>query len=141
MRALIIEDDVTTAKSLELMLTSESFSVHSTDLGEEGSDLGKRYDYVVILIDLGLPDISGYDVIELRISKINTPILILSGTASIEEKVKGFGLGADDYVTKPFHRDELVARIQPLCAALKAMPSRSFRQVVSPLISTSRQST
>src|SRR5215212_11236320 len=103
MRALIIEDDAPTAKSLEFILTSESFSVHSTDLGEEGSDLGKRYDYDVILIDLGLPDISGYDVIrKLRISKINTPILILSGAAGVEDKVKGFSVGADDYVTKPF---------------------------------------
>jgi two-component system cell cycle response regulator CtrA len=115
MRALIIEDDRATAKSLQLMLTSESFSVHSTELGEEGSDLGKFYDYDVILIDLGLPDMSGYDVIrKLRLSKINTPILILSGAASIEDKVKGLGFGADDYVTKPFHKDELVARIHAI---------------------------
>src|SRR5919112_897829 len=115
MRALLIEDDVATAKSLELMLTSESFSVHSTDLGEEGFDLGKLYDYDLILIDLCLPDMSGYDVIrKLRFSKITTPILILSGAASIEEKVKGLGFGADDYVTKPFHSDELVARIHAI---------------------------
>ena len=75
-------------------------------------DLGKIYDYDLILLDLNLPDMSGMDVLrQLRVARIDTPIMILSGTSEIETKVKSFGGGADDYMTKPFHKDELVARI------------------------------
>src|SRR5439155_15998545 len=102
MRVLIIEDDSATAQSIDLMLKSESFNVYTTDLGEEGVDLGKLYDYDIIILDLSLPDMSGLDVLRtLRVSKVRTPILILSG---IEDKVKGLGFGADDYMTKPFHK-------------------------------------
>ncbi len=115
MRVLLIEDDSVTAQSIELMLKSESFNVYTTDVGEEGIDLGKIYDYDIILLDLNLPDMSGFDVLrKLRVSKVRTPILILSGLAAIEDKIKGLGYGADDYLTKPFHKDELVARIQAI---------------------------
>jgi two-component system cell cycle response regulator CtrA len=115
MRVLLIEDDRATAQSLELMLKSESFKVFTADIGAEGIDLGKLYDHDIILLDLNLPDMSGYDVLRsLRVSKIKTPILILSGSAGIEEKVKGLDFGADDYMTKPFHRDELVGRIHAI---------------------------
>ena len=115
MRVLLIEDDTATAQSIELMLKSENFNVYVTDLGEEGIDLGKLYDYDIILLDLNLPDMSGYEVLRsLRVTKIKTPILILSGMAGIEDKVKGLGHGADDYLTKPFHKDELVARIHAI---------------------------
>ena len=112
MRVLVIEDDSATAQSIKLMLESESFNVYMTDLGEEGVDLGKLYDYDIILLDLNLPDMSGFEVLRsLRVSKVKTPILILSGLAGIEDRVKGLGFGADDYMTKPFETDELVARI------------------------------
>ena len=112
MRVLLIEDDSATAQSIELMLKSEGFNVYTTDLGEEGVDLGKIYDYDLILLDLNLPDMSGIDVLRtLRVGKINTPVMILSGTSEIDTKVKTFTGGADDYLTKPFHKDELVARI------------------------------
>ena len=115
MRVLLIEDDSAAAQSIELMLKWESFTVYTTDLGEEGIDLGKIYDYDIILLDLNLPDMSGFEVLRsLRISKVKTPTLILSGLGGIEDKVKGFGVGADDYMTKPFHRDELVARIHAI---------------------------
>ena len=115
MRVLLIEDDSATAQSIELMLKSDSFNVYTTDLGEEGIDLGKIYDYDIILLDLNLPDMSGFDVLrKLRVSKVRTPILILSGLAAIENKINGLGYGADDYVTKPFHKDELIARIHAI---------------------------
>jgi two-component system cell cycle response regulator CtrA len=115
MRVLVIEDDISTAQSLELMLKSESFNVYTTDLGEEGIDLGKIYNYDVILLDLNLPDMSGFEVLRrLRVSKVKTPILILSGLPGVEDKVRGLGFGADDYMTKPFHKDELVARIRAI---------------------------
>jgi two-component system cell cycle response regulator CtrA len=115
MRILLIEDDSGTARSIELMLKSESFNVYTTDLGEEGVDLGKLYDYDIILLDLNLPDMSGYEVLRtLRVSKVKTSILILSGLASVEDKVRGLGFGADDYMTKPFNKAELVARIHAI---------------------------
>jgi two-component system cell cycle response regulator CtrA len=115
MRVLLIEDESSTAQSIELMLKSESFNVYTTDLGEEGVDLGRLYDYDIILLDLNLPDMSGFEVLRsLRVSKVKTPILILSGIASIEHKVKGLGYGADDYMTKPFHKTELIARVHAI---------------------------
>src|SRR5512143_1399781 len=113
MRVLLIEDDSAMARSIELMLRSEGLNVYTTDLGEEGIDLGKLYDYDIIVLDLQLPDMSGFEVLKsLRLAKVQTPVLILSGNAIVEAKVKALGFGADDYMTKPFHKDELVARIQ-----------------------------
>ncbi|AFO87429.1 DNA-binding response regulator [Phaeobacter inhibens] len=115
MRILLVEDDPTTAKSIELMLTHANLNVYSTDLGEEGIDLAKLYDYDLILLDLNLPDMNGHEVLrQLRMARIETPILILSGADDTENKIKGFGFGADDYLTKPFHREELVARIHAI---------------------------
>lgn len=115
MRILLVEDDPTTSRSIELMLTHANLNVFCTDLGEEGIDLAKLYDYDLILLDLNLPDMSGYDVLrQLRLARIDTPILILSGADDTENKLKGFGFGADDYMTKPFHREELVARIHAI---------------------------
>ncbi len=112
MRVLLIEDEPTTAKAIELMLTTEGFTVYTTDLGEEGLDLAKLYDYDIILLDLNLPDMHGYDVLKkVRVSRVQTPILVLSGISEMDSKVRSFGFGADDYVTKPFHREELTARI------------------------------
>ncbi|MDO6455760.1 MULTISPECIES: response regulator transcription factor CtrA [Celeribacter] len=115
MRILLVEDDPTTSKSIELMLSHANLNVYTTDLGEEGIDLAKLYDYDLILLDLGLPDMHGHEVLrQLRLARIETPILILSGADDTENKIKGFGFGADDYLTKPFHREELVARIHAI---------------------------
>ncbi|GAB5436954.1 MULTISPECIES: response regulator transcription factor CtrA [Roseobacteraceae] len=115
MRVLLVEDDPTTSKSIELMLTHANLNVYATDLGEEGIDLAKLYDYDLILLDLNLPDMNGHEVLrQLRMARIETPILILSGADDTESKIKGFGFGADDYLTKPFHREELVARIHAI---------------------------
>jgi two-component system, cell cycle response regulator CtrA len=115
MRVLLVEDDPTTSKSIELMLTHANLNVYATDLGEEGIDLAKLYDYDLILLDLNLPDMTGHEVLrQLRLARVDTPILILSGDDGTESKLKGFGFGADDYLTKPFHREELVARIHAI---------------------------
>ena len=112
MRVLLVEDDLAMARSIEMMLNGEGFNVYATDMGEEGLDLGKIYDYDIIVLDLNLPDIHGYDVLKkLRSAKIDTPILILSGMTESDDKVKGLVFGADDYLTKPFDKSELVARI------------------------------
>ena len=115
MRILLVEDDPTTSKSIELMLTHANLNVYATDLGEEGVDLAKLYDYDLILLDLNLPDMTGHEVLrQLRLARVETPILILSGADDTDSKIKGFGFGADDYLTKPFHREELVARIHAI---------------------------
>ena len=141
MRVLLIEDDSATAQSIELMLKSESFNVYTTDLGEEGVDLGKLYDYDIILLDLNLPDMSSYEVLRtLRLSKVKTPILILSGMAGIEDKVKGLGFGADDYLTKPFDLGELVARLHALLRrAHHSDPTSDSMTVGSLTIDTARR--
>ena len=90
MRILLVEDDPTTAKSIELMLTHANLNVYTTDLGEEGIDLAKLYDYDLILLDLGLPDMNGHEVLrQLRMARIETPILILSGADDTDNKIKG----------------------------------------------------
>ena len=115
MRILLVEDDPSTAQTLEVMLKKESWVVDTTDLGEDGLEIGKLYEYDIILMDLMLPDMDGMDVIrQLRNAKIETPVLILSGLTESQKKVQGLGIGADDYMTKPFNREELVARIQAI---------------------------
>jgi two-component system cell cycle response regulator CtrA len=115
MRVLLVEDDTSVAKSIELMLQAEGFIVDTTELGEDGLEIGKLYDYDIIILDLMLPDIDGYEVLRrLRAARITTPILILSGLTELDNKIKGLGFGADDYLTKPFDRRELVARIHAI---------------------------
>jgi len=115
MRVLLVEDDTATARSIELMLRSGGFVVDTSELGEDGIEVGKLYDYDIILLDLMLPDIDGYEVLRrLRAQKVKTPILILSGLSEMDNKIKGLGFGADDYLTKPFDRRELIARIQAI---------------------------
>jgi two-component system, cell cycle response regulator CtrA len=115
MRVLLVEDDSSTAKTVELTLRAEGFVVDTTDLGEDGLEIGKLYDYDLIILDLMLPDMDGYEVLRrLRAAHITTPILILSGLSEISDKVKGLGFGADDYLTKPFNKNELTARVQAI---------------------------
>ncbi len=115
MRVLLIEDDPSTAQAVEMALRSEGSICDRTDLGEDGLEIGKLYDYDIIILDLMLPDMDGFEVLRrLRSSNVPTPILILSGLNDTDDKVKGLGFGADDYLTKPFNRVELMARVNAI---------------------------
>ncbi len=128
MRILLVEDDPTTSRSIELMLTHANLNVYCTDTGEEAVDLAKLYDYDLILLDLNLPDMHGHEVLrQLRLARVDTPILILSGADDTDNKIKGFGFGADDYLTKPFHREELVARIHAIIRRSKGHAQSMIR--------------
>ena len=112
MRVLLVEDDHSTKASIELILKNVGMVVDSTDLGEDGLEIGKLYDYDIIILDIMLPDMDGFEVLRhLRDAKVRTPVLILSGLTEAENKIKGLGNGADDYLTKPYDKGELIARI------------------------------
>src|ERR1700723_2485283 len=128
MRVLLVEDDSSTAKAIELSLASEGIICDTTELGEEGLEIGKIYDYDIIILDLMLPDIDGYEVLRrLRAARVTTPILILSGLSELDNKIKGLGFGADDFLTKPFDRRELIARIQAIVRRSKGHPESTIR--------------
>ena len=123
MRALLVEDDAATARSIELALALEEIMCDTVELGEEGIEVSKLYDYDFMILDRILPDMDGHEVlVRIRKAQIKIPVLILSGISSIESKVKGLGFGADDYLTKPFNRSELIARLQAIVRRSKGHP-------------------
>ncbi len=123
MRILLVEDDSATAQSIEMMVRSEGYVCDTTDMGEDGLEIGKLYDYDIIVLDLMLPDIDGYEVLRrLRAARVQTPTLILSGLTGLDDKIKGLGVGADDDLTKPFDKRELIARIQAIVRRSKGHP-------------------
>ena len=112
MRVLLVEDDLTAARGITAMLKASAMVVDAVDSGEEALELVRLYDYDIVILDLILPDMEGYEVVRrLRAGRVETPVLILSGLARPQAKVKGFGVGADDFITKPFDGQELLARI------------------------------
>ena len=132
MRVLLVEDDLTTAKGVTLMLKAASMIVDVADSGEEALEIAKLYDYDIVVLDIMLPDMEGYEVVRrLRSARIETPVLILSGLNKTQAKVKGFGMGADDFITKPFDQQELVARIQAIVRRAKGFSQPSL--AVGPL--------
>jgi two-component system cell cycle response regulator CtrA len=115
MRVLLVEDDRAMARSVELMLDEAGFEHETAGTGEIALEYARTYEFDVVMLDLTLPDLHGHEVLKrLRILRINTPVLILSGDSETDTKVTGFGAGADDYVTKPFDKSELLARIHAL---------------------------
>ena len=128
MRILLVEDDVSSAKSIEMMLKPAGYVCDGTDLGEDGLEIGKLYDYDLIILDLMLPDMDGFEVLRrLRAAKVQTPILILSGLSEPDHKIMGLYYGADDYLTKPFDTDELIARIQAIVRRSKGYSESVIR--------------
>ncbi|WGF88142.1 response regulator transcription factor CtrA [Marinivivus vitaminiproducens] len=120
MRALVVEDEPTSARLIAAALQAESVLFETTALGEDAIELAKLYDFDIVVLDLRLPDIDGYEVVRrLRAARVRTPILILSGIDEPAEKVRGLTTGADDYLTKPFNRHELAARIQAIVRRAK----------------------
>ncbi len=128
MRVLLVEDDPHQARAVELMLRTESMVVDTTGLGEDGLEIGRLYEYDIIILDLGLPDMDGLDVLrQLRAAKVATPVLILSGLDDTDRKIKSLGLGADDYLTKPFEKGELIARLHAIIRRSKGHAASVIR--------------
>lgn len=115
MRLLLIEDEKPLADQISTSLRKEGFAVDVAYTGEEGCYLGQEYPLDIAVVDLGLPDISGLDVIkQWRKSDRSFPVLILTARGRWEDKVSGLETGADDYLVKPFHMEELIARLRAL---------------------------
>jgi two-component system cell cycle response regulator CtrA len=120
MRVLLVEDDLTVSRGLTAMMKASAMVVDAVDSGEEALELARLYDYDVVVLDLMLPDMEGYEVVRrLRAARVETPVLILSGLSRPQAKVKGFGMGADDFMSKPFDQQELLARIQAVVRRAK----------------------
>ena len=132
MRVLLVEDDLTTARAVSLMLKATGAIVDLTDTGEEALELVRHYDYDIVVLDLMLPDMEGYEVVRrMRAMRKETPVLILSGLSRPQAKVKGFSVGADDFMTKPFDKAELLARMQAVVRRSKGFAQSSLK--VGPL--------
>ena len=128
MRVLLVEDDITAARGITLMLKSSGLIVDTTDTGEEALELVRHYDYDIVVLDLMLPDMEGYEVVRrMRVARVETPVLILSGLSRPAAKVKGFAMGADDFISKPFDKSELVARMQAVVRRSKGYSQPTLR--------------
>jgi two-component system cell cycle response regulator CtrA len=120
-RVLLVEDDPLLADMLTQTLEAAGYTVYLTGFGEDALDLARAYRFDSILLDLSLPDIPGQTVLKrLRLGQSDTPIIILSGESSLSVKLEGFDEGADDYVVKPFHADELLARVAAVIRRARA---------------------
>jgi len=115
MRVLIIEDEDSLRQQLSTQLKKQGYAVDEAANGQDGAFLGEEHEYDATIVDIGLPDISGLKVIQQwRNNKRKFPILILTARGRWQEKVEGLEAGADDYLVKPFHYEELIARIKAL---------------------------
>lgn len=115
MRILIVEDSYSLADTLQTALKNENYIVDAVFDGSDGYEYGRTGIYDIIILDLMLPKMDGYQVIKkLKDEKVYTPILILSAKSELDDKVKGFEVGADDYLTKPFEIKELIMRVNAI---------------------------
>jgi two-component system cell cycle response regulator CtrA len=128
MRALVVEDDAVTAKLIRVAIEPDNFVVEATDTGEDALELSKLYDFDIIILDLRLPDMDGIEVVRrMRAAQVRAPVLILSGIDDRQEKVRGLVCGADDYLTKPFDKGELTARLQAIVRRSKGHAASVIR--------------
>jgi len=127
MRVLIVEDEADLARAIGRALADETWAVDISPDGDEGLYRALEIDYDVIVLDLMLPDRSGWDVLgELRRAGRRTPVLILTARDQVEDRVRGLDLGADDYLTKPFALAELIARLRALARRAADQPAPEF---------------
>jgi two-component system, cell cycle response regulator CtrA len=128
MHILLVEDDPVTAAKVEFLLQREDFICDTTASGRVAVNQGKLYEYDIIILDLMLPDMSGYEVLQqLRAAGVRTPVLILSGLGEVDDKIKGLSFGADDFLTKPFEHRELIARLQAIVRRSKGHSGSTIR--------------
>src|ERR1700760_4760258 len=128
MRILLIEDDVIAARGISLMLKASGAVVDHADTGEEGLELARHYDYDIVVLDLMLPDIEGFEVVRrMRISRNDTPVMILSGINLPQARVRALGFGADDFITQPYDKADLLARMQAIVRRSKGFSQPTVR--------------
>lgn len=126
MRVLVVDDDITRGRGVAMLIRTSGAIVEHVETGEKALALVKLYYYDVVILELMLPDIEGFEVLSgMRRAQIVTPALLLSGISNLEAKLRGVDLGADDYITKPYDKEELVARVQAV-----ARRSKSFSNPV-----------
>lgn len=120
MRVLLVEDEAIVAQGVLLSLRASRAIIDQSDTGEDAIQLAHHYDYDIILLDLMLPDMDGFEVLRrMRAMHIMTPVLIISGLTRPDAKVRAFGVGADDFITKPIDKGEMLARINAIVRRIK----------------------
>ena len=128
MRVLLVEDDVMSARALTDFLKAGGAVTDLAETGEEALELVRHYEYDIVVLDLMLPDMEGYEVVRrMRAARVDVPVLILSGLSRPQAKVKAFAMGADDYITKPYDRGELIARMQAIVRRSKGFSQPTLR--------------
>ena len=128
MRVLLVEEDLIAARGITLMLKAAGAVVDQTDSGEDALELLRHYEYDIVLLDLALPDIEGFEVVRrMRIARNDTPVLVLSGITLPQARVKALSLGADDFITKPYDKAELLARMQAVVRRSKGFSQPTVR--------------
>lgn len=128
MRVLLVEEDLIAARGITLMLKAAGAVVDQTDSGEDALELLRHYEYDIVLLDLTLPDIEGFEVVRrIRIARNDTPVVILSSIALAQARVKALSLGADDFITKPYDKAELLARMQAIVRRSKGFSQPTVR--------------
>ncbi len=128
MRVLLVEEDLIAARGITLMLKAAGAVVDQTDSGEDALELLRHYEYDIVLLDLALPDIEGFEVVRrMRLARNDTPVLILSGITLPQARVKALSLGADDFIIKPYDKAELLARMQAVVRRSKGFSQPTVR--------------
>ena len=128
MRVLLVEEDLIAARGITLMLKAAGAVVDQTDSGEDSLELLRHYEYDIVLLDLTLPDIEGFEVVRrIRLARNDTPVVVLSSIALPQARVKALSLGADDFITKPYDKAELLARMQAIVRRSKGFSQPTVR--------------